>query len=553
MSSGYPQLDSSKATSWVYPKSDSFAIRDYQVDICKHALFLNTLVCLPTGLGKTLIAAVVMYNYYRWFPTGKVIFLAPTKPLVNQQINACHDIMGIPEEDIAHLEGSVVAAKRETLWTEKRVFFCTPQTLMNDLTNGRCNPKSIVCIVIDEAHRATGQYAYTTAIQEISMHSANFLVLALSATPGSDARKVQAVISNLLISHIELRSEDDPELQPYTHQRQIDIVVCEQGAYNGIQAVRKLLNDLMERHVYKLAEFGIVQCDSVNQLNFLHVQEAEDAMRTAWVDGVYDAEVLHELSTAVDEMAALLRCRKALCDEGLKALLELLNSMKTHHLECVSRGSVQASHSIVSTELFARTVDLLHRAVLDPKYLEKRQPKLNKLKEILSDHFGRHGRAGSSTRALVFSQLRSTVHEIKTEISDVPGIKAHEFVGQGTAKSTSTYTDADPDYSNKGLTQADQARILQSFNVGQYNVLVATSIAEEGLDIAEVDLIVLFESVASPIRLVQRCGRTGRKRSGKVVMLVSQGQEETKVEKSHDNASEIAKTLRHASKNMHMY
>ena len=101
--------------------------------------------------------------------------------------------MGIPEEDIAHLEGSVVAAKRETLWTEKRVFFCTPQTLMNDLTNGRCNPKSIVCIVIDEAHRATGQYAYTTAIQEISMHSANFRVLALSATPGSDARKVQAV------------------------------------------------------------------------------------------------------------------------------------------------------------------------------------------------------------------------------------------------------------------------------------------------------------------------------------------------------------------------
>ena len=83
------------------------------------------------------------------------------------------------------------------------------------------------------------------------------------------------MISNLLISHIELRSEDDPELQPYTHQRQIDIVVCEQGAYNGIQAVRKLLNDLMEVHVNKLIEFGILQCESVNQLNYLHVQESE--------------------------------------------------------------------------------------------------------------------------------------------------------------------------------------------------------------------------------------------------------------------------------------
>lgn len=133
------------------------------------------------------------------------------------------------------------------------------------------------------------------------------------------------------------------------------------------------------------------------------------------------------------------------------------------------------------------------------------------------------------------------------------GIKAHEFVGQGTAKSTSTYNDTDPEYSNKGLTQADQARILRAFNDGEYNVLVATSIAEEGLDIAEVDLIVLFEAVSSPIRLVQRCGRTGRKRSGKVVMLVSQGLEEDKVEKSHDDVSVIAKALRNASKSMLLY
>ncbi len=71
-------------------------------------------------------------------------------------------------------------------------------------------------------------------------------------------------------------------------------------------------------------------------------------------------------------------------------------------------------------------------------------------------------------------------------MSIIPGVVAHEFVGQGVAKSTSTYNEADPEYSSKGLTQADQARILRAFNDGQYNVLVATSIAEEGLDIAEV-------------------------------------------------------------------
>lgn len=74
MSFAAPQLDVSKASTWVFPQSDNFAIREYQVNICRHALFLNTLVCLPTGLGKTLIAAVVMYNYYRWFPTGNAQF-----------------------------------------------------------------------------------------------------------------------------------------------------------------------------------------------------------------------------------------------------------------------------------------------------------------------------------------------------------------------------------------------------------------------------------------------------------------------------------------------
>jgi ERCC4-related helicase len=124
---------------------------------------------------------------------GKVIFLAPTKPLVTQQINACHSIMGIPEEDIAHLEGTVSANKRAQFWSSRRVFFCTPQTLSNDLEHGRCDARTIVCLVVDEAHRATGQYAYTKVVEEIVQISKRFRVLALSATPGSDVKRVQAV------------------------------------------------------------------------------------------------------------------------------------------------------------------------------------------------------------------------------------------------------------------------------------------------------------------------------------------------------------------------
>jgi hypothetical protein len=65
-----PPHDPNTINTWIYPTN--YPVRQYQFDICNKALFANTLVCLPTGLGKTLIAAVVMYNYYRWFPTGKL-------------------------------------------------------------------------------------------------------------------------------------------------------------------------------------------------------------------------------------------------------------------------------------------------------------------------------------------------------------------------------------------------------------------------------------------------------------------------------------------------
>jgi ERCC4-related helicase len=125
---------------------------------------------------------------------GIIVFMAPTRPLVTQQMKACHSVVGIPEYDCAHLEGSVTAKVREQAWKEKRVVYCTPQTLMNDLTSGRVDAKKIVCVVVDEAHRATRNYAYTTVVEEISKHSSRFRILALSATPGSDKRQIQEVI-----------------------------------------------------------------------------------------------------------------------------------------------------------------------------------------------------------------------------------------------------------------------------------------------------------------------------------------------------------------------
>lgn len=119
--------------------------------------------------------------------------MAPSRPLVSQQMSACADIMCIPTEVTAHLEGGVNPERRAGLWQSSRVIFCTPQTAVNDLKEGRFDPKSIVCLVIDEAHKATAGYAYTHFVELLSQQSQHCHILALSATPGTDVRKIQNV------------------------------------------------------------------------------------------------------------------------------------------------------------------------------------------------------------------------------------------------------------------------------------------------------------------------------------------------------------------------
>ncbi|KAI9383654.1 hypothetical protein POPTR_013G110200v4 [Populus trichocarpa] len=161
------EIDAEAAKTWIFPVN--VPLRDYRLAITKTALFTNTLVALPTGLGKTLSAAVVMYNYFRWFPddlmegyglgeksSGKIVFAAPSRPLVMQQIEACHNIVGIPQEWTIDMTGQVCPPKRACFWKTKRVFFVTPQVLEKDIQSGTCPAKHLVCLVIDEAHRASG-------------------------------------------------------------------------------------------------------------------------------------------------------------------------------------------------------------------------------------------------------------------------------------------------------------------------------------------------------------------------------------------------------------
>lgn len=252
------------------------------MNIVKQALYRNTLVVLPTGLGKTFIAAVVMYNLYRWYPKGKVIFMAPTRPLVTQQIEACQHIMPFPSSETVELTGKLSKTKRAELWRTKRVFFATPQSVQSDIlgtTNeedadepNECSEifpfKDVKLLVVDEAHKARGRYAYVEVTQALFQKNKYFRMLALSATPGRSVDDIAEVCSNLLISHLEVRWDTSIDVMPYVHKRNMKTVVVPLG--DKIKALRERLMEIVDPYLRQLIDSEVLRGSIANiNRNFL--------------------------------------------------------------------------------------------------------------------------------------------------------------------------------------------------------------------------------------------------------------------------------------------
>ncbi|PIA47286.1 hypothetical protein AQUCO_01400156v1 [Aquilegia coerulea] len=489
----YCEIDFEAAKTWIYPVN--IPLRDYQFSITKTALFANTMVALPTGLGKTLIAAVVMYNYYRWFPEGKIIFTAPSRPLVMQQIEACHNIVGIPQEWTIDLTGQTSPDKRACLWKDKRVFFVTPQVLEKDIQSGTCLIKHIVCLVIDEAHRALGNYSYCVAIRELMDADLQFRILALTATPGSQQQAIQKIIDNLHISKLEYRSESDHDVITYVHSRKLELIKVPMG--KDASEITDLLLEAGRHYLAKLASFGVVLNRDIQTLSPIDFLNTRDKLRQAPPADLFHTNI-KDADGYLGVLISLSHIRKLLSSHGIKPAYEMLEA-KLHdgYMKLTNRNEMiwKAKHLMEQ--------NLSHGAP---------NPKLLKMIEILIDHFKTNDPKNS--RVIIFSNFRGSVRDIMNSLSSIgESVKAAEFIGQSSGKTL------------KGQTQKIQQAVLQKFRAGGYNIIVATSIGEEGLDIMEVDLVICFDANVSSLRMIQRMGRTGRKNDGRVVVLACEGAE----------------------------
>lgn len=247
------KLDSEKSKKWVYIRGKQF--RRYQFDITESCLFNNTIVSVPTGLGKTFIATNIILNYYLWFPKGKIFFLAPTRPLIKQQLKSLQNIKRITKTDIQEISGEIAENKRAPIYRNSSIFFATPQTIQNDLIKNKIiNKKEIILLVIDEAHKTTGDFAYNKILKEIfdQEPKSGVRVIGLSATPGSEEKRIQELIRNLRTSRLEHRNDTDLGVSKFIKGTTELEITCQQN--NSIHSFVEYIDSAMAFMVMRLKE-----------------------------------------------------------------------------------------------------------------------------------------------------------------------------------------------------------------------------------------------------------------------------------------------------------
>ena len=415
-------IDQDAAKTWIYPTNVSF--RDYQFNIVQRALFDNILVSLPTGLGKTFIAATVMFNYYRWFPRSKIIFVAPTKPLVSQQVEACFGVCGVPYSHTAQLTGNVPKPQRATAYEERRVFYMTPQTLSNDLKSGLCDSKSIVCLVIDEAHRGTGNYAYGECVALIRKKNPSLRILALSATPGASVEAVQNVINSLCIARVEIRIETSLDLRAYIHKRRTDIIALSLG--KQITELRDLFAKVIQKFLDRVKNLNDPRLRDPLTVSLFGVKSAKDAffkssrgMNPAYLGTI--TGVLGVLGTLAHAMSLLIY-------HGIQPFFEKLEWIQQEY-ESLGQKISKTKRELLSNGDFQELMTRLRVLIDNPNTVG--HPKLERAANLIIEHFFKMEDEKQDTRVIVFSQYRSSAGELVKQLRrHEPIIKPTIFVGQ---------------------------------------------------------------------------------------------------------------------------
>ncbi|WP_296880813.1 DEAD/DEAH box helicase [uncultured Methanobrevibacter sp.] len=485
-------------------KKDAIESRLYQQilagDVLKKG---NTMVVAPTALGKTIVAILVAADRLNKVKNSKVLILAPSKPLAIQHESSFKEFLTLPCTSIT---GAVKTDERVKRWEESRIICATPQTVESDLLNGRYDLSDVSLVVFDECHHGVGSYSYVYLASRYVQESNFNLILGLTASPGSDKVKIKEVCQNLYIQNIVVKTEEDTDVKPYFNPVEIDWVRVKMS--EELEKIKDNVDKALKIRLKALKNMGVIRTVSVNKTDVLKARgriQGEIARSTNPNKDLFQA--ISILSAVIN----LQHAQELIETQGVSTFNKYVARLRKKH--------TKAAKSLMWDDNFSRAIKLAREA-------EKHgweHPKLRELTNILKKELGsQNGQTKlqskrftdnedeASSKIIVFTQYRDTLEMIHQKL-EKEGIKSAKFFGQATKDG------------EKGLTQKQQKAIIKSFRMGEYDVLLSTSVAEEGIDIPAVDLVILYEPVPSEVRMIQRRGRTGRKRTGRVKVLITNG------------------------------
>lgn len=468
-----------------------FKPRLYQQTIMATATKQNTLVVLPTGIGKTAIALMLAIQRLNALPEKKVLVLAPTRPLVNQHHETFREKSTIPDEAMTVVTGQVAPQKRQELYTDHQVIFSTPQGLENDVISQRFSLSDVSLIVFDEAHRAVGDYSYVL-LAKLYASQADHLILGLTASPGSGKEEIEEVCRNLFIDHVEQRTKESGDVKPYVQKTDVRYIMVDMDeTYKNLITLAK---KAFIARINEIKRHGFLKQRIATHITKKDLLGLQAACRAELNQKNFDAAILSSISLAAQAMK-LMHAIELLESQGIAPAGSYLDDL----FEQAKTTSVKATIAVAEDPM----VRLLRQRIKEQVGAE--HPKLTKLCGFITERV-----AGADAKIIVFCQYRDSIMHIVERLNDIEGVHAKEFIGQAKKR-------------GQGLSQKQQIERVAEFAAGKFNVLVMSSVGEEGLDIPEVNSVMFYEPIPSAIRSIQRRGRTGRHAKGEVLVLVAKG------------------------------
>jgi Fanconi anemia group M protein len=460
--------------------------RGYQKNIAETAAKKNTLVVLPTGIGKTLIAVIVAVKRLEKFPSSKILVMAPTRPLNAQHKKSFEKFTTINPEKIILVTGKILPNEREKIYKDATVVVATPQTIRNDLENGKISLKNFSFVVFDEAHRSVKDYAYTKVARKYKEQAENPLILGLTASPGGNIEKIDEIKSSLFIQEIEIRTELEEDVKKYVKETVKDWIYVDFP--EEFQMIKSLIENVLKDDFYWLRDHHFTATYHPSKTQLLMLQKRIGAQ--------------YSKTKNFALIWALIRSAQAIKLDHAIELLETQGiTSLNEYFEKISASKKNTDRRLIKDrrvqEIVQRVRNVAASGVEHPKmYMLK-----NLVKELIAED--------PKMKIIVFANFRATVERIR-KMLEKEGIKTEILIGQ-TMKE------------GKGMSQQQQIETLKRFGEGEFSVLVGSSISEEGLDVPAVNYAIFYEAVPSEIRAIQRRGRVGRQTSGKIVFLLTKG------------------------------